>query len=297
MAGLARQPARAADLKMHKAGAIPIDTDVVMFLAESQGFFAKNGLDVNIQPFNTGDALVAAVLGGDIEFGSINTMSLALARQNGAPLKVIAPGAEYSSKSPTTQMMVLKSSPIATAKDLNGKTVGINVLKGIAHVSAIAWIDKHGGDSKSVKFLEMPFPLMPPALTSNRVDAAVIAEPALTASKADSRVLGNSYDGFAPNWMIDMYVASETWIKANPDDVHRIRAAISATAAWANTHHAESAPVLAKISKLDEAVIEKTTRAVFAESLDPKLIQPIIDVAVQYGILTKAFSASDLIAT
>ena len=59
-------------------------------------------------------------------------------------------------------------------------------------------MEKNGGDPASTKFVEMPFPETG-ALNAGRIDAAVLAEPELSASLANGsvRVLGNCYDGIA----------------------------------------------------------------------------------------------------
>src|SRR5258708_30714090 len=132
-----------ADLTPYRVGAIPIDTDLVVSIAQAQGFFGRNGIEAEIQFMRTGPDISAGIVSGDLIFGSSDTMSIASAHQKGAGLKIIAPGAAYSSRTPTTQMMVLKTGPINDVRDLNGKTVAINVLKGIAHIATMAWIDKH----------------------------------------------------------------------------------------------------------------------------------------------------------
>jgi len=37
------------------------------------------------------------------------------------------------------------------------------------------------------------------------------------------------------------------------------------------------------------------TRAVFATSLDPRMMQPVLDVAAKYKIIDKPLAASDLV--
>ena len=70
---------------------------------------------------------------------------------------LIGPGGLYTSKTPSTYLIVPKGSPYRTASDLNGKTVAVNTLRGLPQYGTQAWIDKNGGDSKRVKFVELPF--------------------------------------------------------------------------------------------------------------------------------------------
>jgi hypothetical protein len=55
---------------------------------------------------------------------------------------------------------------------------------------------------------------------------------------------------------------------------------------WANTHHAETAAVLAERYHTPPDVLAKMVRAAYPEQLTPALIQPVIDVAARYGVVT-----------
>jgi len=50
--------------------------------------------------------------------------------------------------------------------------VSINPLRGIGELMASAWIDKNGGDSTTVHFIELPFQQSEAALAQGRADAA-----------------------------------------------------------------------------------------------------------------------------
>jgi NitT/TauT family transport system substrate-binding protein len=281
-----------------RVGDIPIDSASVVFAARDQGFFAKAGVTVDVQEFSNGNTIAAALAGGSLDIGGINILTLATAHEKGLPLKIVASGSTYTAKNPTTAMLVPKSSTLRNARDLAGKAVAVNVLKGIAHISAQAWIDKNGGDSKAVRFIEMPFAVMPTALTANRVDAAVVAEPNLSqALREEARLLGNSYDGIADRWMIDGWVASDAWVAANPDAARRFAEAMRQAAIWANHNQDKTAAIVTAAMKLDPAVVHGMRRATFLERPNLAAVQPVIDTGARYGALAAAFPATDLFAS
>jgi NitT/TauT family transport system substrate-binding protein len=291
------QPAGAQEPAHFIGASTPIEGDALMFLAQSQGYFARNGLNIDVNPMNSGEATASAVIAGDIAIGSMNTVSLAIAHQNGIPLKMIAPGAQYDSKlSHGTQFMVRKDSSITSGAGLNGKTVAVNVLRGTAHLAGQAWIQKHGGDPKTVRWIESPFALMPAAIEAGRVDAAVISEPAATRAQATCKSLGAANDAIAPVWLISMYVSTASWIAAHPDATRRIRAALKQTAVWYDTNHEASIPAVAALTKQEPEMIAKSVRSIYGVNADPALIQPVIEVAALYGVLKATFPAGELIA-
>jgi NitT/TauT family transport system substrate-binding protein len=284
---------RAQDAAL-KVATIPIDTGAEAFYALDQGFFKKAGLDVSIERITNGPAIAAAVASGAVDVGFSNLVSLAIAFKKGVAITLIAPAGMYSSKAPTTTCVVALNSPIKTAKDLNGKIFATNGLKNIGEFGPRAWIDKNGGDSSTVKFVEMPFPDMAGALTQGRIDAAVMAEPTMTESKGQTRFLSNCYDGIGSNYMIGAYFATTAWAAAHADLVRKFQTAIRDTAQWANKNPAGSAVILARESKMNPDIAAKMYRAVYPERLEAGAIQPVIDVTAKYGALPATFPAAEM---
>jgi NitT/TauT family transport system substrate-binding protein len=272
----------------------PIDIGAEPFYAQDEGFFKNAGIDATIQIISNGGAITAAVVGGSVDIAQSNIVSLATAHEKGLDLVIIAPAGAYSSKSPTTALVVAKNSPIKTAKDLDGKTIAGNGLKNITQVGAFAWMSKNGGDPSTTKFTELPFSQMSTALTAGRVDAAVLPEPELSSALADGsvRVLGNCYDGIANNFLIGAWFTTTAWAKAHPDAVKRFQQAMIKTANWANKNQTASGAILTKYTKIPAA--PNMRRSVYGTKLDG--MQPLIDASAKYGVLGKTFAANDMIA-
>jgi len=183
---------------------LPIDQGAQCFYAQDLGMFKKAGLDAQVSVTNFGTQVAAAVAGGSIEIGQSNIMSLAAAFAQGLPFALIAGAGLYSSAKPTSMMIVAKNSPLKTAKDLNGKTVAVNGLKSITQISVQAWADQNGGNSQSIKFVEMPFVEMEGALMSGRIDMALLADPNATTLLAGghTRPFGKAFDAIGKEFLI-----------------------------------------------------------------------------------------------
>jgi NitT/TauT family transport system substrate-binding protein len=288
---------RAADPIVVNVGALPVDTSAVIFYAADQGFFKAAGLDVHVQIMASGPVIAQAVAANALDIGVANVATVASARLRGINLKFIAPAAIASDQTRTDLIMVAKDSPIQKAADLNGKTIGLNGLKDLQQICAMAWVDKHGGDSKTLKFIEVPFPQMGGALDQKRVDAALPVEPFVSADKTSDRSLGNVLDGVGSRYMIVGWLASDTWLAAHADAAARFASAIAKAAAWANSHEKESAAILVRNSKLDPAIAATMARAVYGERLDSSLLQPVVDAALKYGVIDKPVPVADLMWT
>lgn len=286
----------AQTVQRFRAAATPIEGDSLLYLAQSQGYLGRAGIELDIQSLASGDATAAAIVGGDIAIGSMNTLSLATAHQHGVDLKIIGAGAQYAHDRPVLELMVKADSRVTSGSGLNGKTIAVNVLRGSSQLSVEAWVDRHGGDSKSLHWSELPFAAMQAALEAGRIDAAAIQQPWATAAGATCRALGAPNDAIAPRFLISTYVALGSWVSANLDAARRIRSALSACAHWYDTDPAASTDAIAALTKQDPAVVARSTRSLFGESVTPALVQPLIDVGARYGILKSSFPAPDIIA-
>jgi NitT/TauT family transport system substrate-binding protein len=191
--------------------------------------------------------------------------------------------------------MVPKDSKVKSGADLTGKVIGINGLRDLQQVEMMGWIDKHGGNAKSVQFVEVPFPEMGAALQQHRVAADAPVEPFVSTDKAVGTVIGDALEGVAPRFMILGWIANDSYLSAHPDLVQKFVTAIREANAWANSHEKESAAILVKHSKVPPSIADSMARAEYGANLEPAMIQPVIDLALKYGVITKPLTANDLI--
>ena len=277
-----------------RVATLPVDAGAEVFYAKDMGFFAKAGLDVSIESIQNSNALAAAVLANAVDIGYVNFVSIAAAHQKNIPFVAIAPGALYSAKTHSTALLASAGSPIRIGKDLNGKVVATQGLGTINEYGARAWVDQNGGDSSSVKFVEVAFSEMPTAIAAGRVDAAVITEPYLTQAKRSLRVIGYPFDVIAPEVSLSAWTTTSAWAKEHPDLVSRFAAAIRETAVWANKNQAKSGEILAKYTRIDPATVAAMVRVHYAERLAASTVQAEIDISAKYGRFS-TFPAQDLI--
>jgi NitT/TauT family transport system substrate-binding protein len=302
-AALATTPlaARAQALQPLRIVLFPGETSATAYYAKELGYFARAGIDPQITEVSNGSAAAAAVAGGSMDVGFSNPLSVAQGHLRGLPFTALLAAALSRRNAPPSNglVVVAKSSPIKTAKDLNGKVFAVDVLGGLPHVSVRTWIDKNGGDSSSVHFVEMAFAQMQSALDSGRVDASemnMAFDPNLGKPNDALRLLGNSYDAVGQLFCSSCWFSTDDWVKNNPALAAKFVATMRDAAMWANAHHAESAVMLAPHIKETVAQIVVSTRVTYGTDISPGLIQPVIDAAARYGMLKAAFPAAEMVA-
>jgi NitT/TauT family transport system substrate-binding protein len=289
----ARASAQATLVPLH-IGSVLGESYSNAFYALDQGFFKQAGLDVRIDTFASGASIAAAVTGGALEIGASSTTSSANAHVRGLPIHVIAPGGVYTTDSPTTMLAVKLSSPIRTAKDMAGKTVGITTLRDLTQVSVMSWLDKSGADAKATQFVELAPSAMAPTVLSERVDAVFIGEPYMTQFKDQIRIIGSPYDAIAKRFLIIGWTASKDWLDRNTVTARRFVTALRETNAWASRNPKDTLPILGKYTKVPPEVLSAMHHVAWVPKLEPVLVQPVIDASAQYQTLPHAFPAAEM---
>lgn len=275
------------------------DNSVPILFAQSTGRFRAAGLDVQIQQVGNGAAIAAGIAGGAYDIGKASLTSILTAHLRGVPFTIVGAAGIYDAKAPYGVLLVPLDSPIHTAKDLEGATLSSGALNSIDEVAVRAWMDRNGGDSHLVHFVELPQVGTQAALEAHRVSGAVLNHPQLDAALAAGkvRVLAPVFTAIAPSFMSSGWFATTDWADKHRDELARFLRVLVETSRYANGHHAETVPVLAAFSGVQASVIEHMPRTIWGTSLDPGQVQPVIDLAAKYGMLAHAFPAREVIYT
>jgi NitT/TauT family transport system substrate-binding protein len=295
------RPAFAQALAAIEVAAIPSDISGSAYYAAANGYFKKAGMEATFGSFTSGPAITAAVVSGAADVGYSNVISLAIAHTKGLPVTILVPANLHVHEAPTAGLLAVKADgPIKSGKDLNGKIIAVIGLNNIADIAAREWIDKNGGDSKTVKSVELPFSTMKAAIEAGRVDGGVLdttADPLLGKPGDTLRLVASTFDAVSPRFAPSVWFTTNDWVLKNPARAKAFVAAMREAAAWANTHHRESAEILSKYAHNTAEQINSYTRATYGDKLPPELIQPNIDAAAKYGVIPAVFSARDLISS
>lgn len=278
----AARGARAADPPVRLA-APALDSTAEIFYAQQTGFFKDAGLDVETQAMPNGEAVTIALTGGAVDVGCSEAVSLILAYRRGLPIRIIAPAGVQTPASPIGKFFVQRGSSAQSGRDLNGKTVACVGLKGLAQFGTQAWLDKTGGDSTTVKFVQMSGAQIAVALQDGRIDGAFVPEPFVSAVAKVARPVANPMEAIAPTFMSAAHFALLPWVSAHVDQTRRFQRAIRETALWANRNRDRTAAILVSVARVDPAVVAASTRSYYGDRLDPAQLQPLINVAAKYG--------------
>jgi len=178
--------AQAQDIRTVKVGTTNLSSDIGLFLAQKRGYFTEEGIKVELVPFDSGAKMVAPLGAGDLDAAAgAASAGLYNAVNRGLKLKIVADKgtniAGYSYKALTVRKDLVDSGAFKSLADLKGKKVAI-IANGAADESVINQaLKKASLKDDDIEKVFLPFPQQLPAYSNKAIDAAISAEPSITA--------------------------------------------------------------------------------------------------------------------
>lgn len=295
-------PVHAKDLQVLKVSYLSIADVLQLFVGWEKGFFEEEGLKVEGQAVPSGAVSQTLVESGSADVGYTAVVPLAMAYSKGFNFAYIAPG-DFIDKTNYKGMAILvkKDSPYNSLKDLAGKKIATNALNNLNHLNMLTFADFYGVDTKGLKFVEVPMPMMAAALKEGAVDAAVPVDPFVTISLSEGTTRVIQY-GFFPQQIAPRCLAGGWFVKRanlekNKDKIARFIKAINKSTEWISKNPDQSLPIIAKYTKLDPDLLRKMSRPKFVTKIYKKDIQTQIDLCAKFGFIPKGFDAREIVAT
>lgn len=283
-----------------KVGVIPIVDVAPIYLGQEQGFFKNRNISLELVQETGGAAAVPGVVAGDFQFSFGNVTSVLLAASQNLPLRIVAEG-NSSTGDPATDfsaVVVKGDSPIQSAADLAGKTVSVNNLKNIGEVTIRKAVEDAGGDSSTIKFVELPFPDMPAAVAKGDVDAAWVVEPFVTvATSQGARKVVANFAEAVPDLTVASYFTTAQRIKEDPKLVDDFRAAIQQSLKYAQDNPDEVRRIITTYTKITPDVAAKMALPAFPQDVNVASLTTVAELMNKYGITDKTVDVKPLLAT
>lgn len=278
-----------------KLGMLPIVTQAPVFLGQERGFFKEEGLTLEIRMFQGGPEITAAAIGGDIDYGYANSVSPILAFAQGAPVRIIAPS-ELADHSIVDGVLARTDGSVNTLKDIVGKRVAVNALKGILELTVREGVQRAGGDPNKIIFVEAPFPQMGALLVQGRVDAVANVEPFITSmvTAGGSKIIANAFDPIQGGPMGIWFAATKR--VQDRELLERFRRAIAKSNIYASQNPTEVRRIIQTFTRITPEMAAKIALPAWSATLPPATVQEQIDMLVRHKFMAKHIKASEILA-
>jgi len=199
-------------------------------ISEVRGYFAEEGLDVELVPFDSGARQVAPMAAGQLEVGAgSHSAGLFNALASGIDIKIVAsnlanrPG---RSSSAIVARKDLVDSGFREGADLRGKTLAFTASGTTVHINVARYLEVNGVRSDEVNLVELSQPDMNLALANGAIDFASQAEPLVTLGVEQGFLTRlHAVTDFYPNREASVLMYSGQFIQQQPEAARRMMVA------------------------------------------------------------------------
>ena len=302
----------AAKLKLEKTSivvdAFPAIDSAGLYIAQMDGLFAAQGLNVTIVPVPTNgpppttqDLINGQVKGTyDITAGDYVTY-IDDEVHDMAKLRVIA---EASFLQPNVLTLLVKAnSSISAVGQLRGKTVSTNAQNDIGTLLIDSLLSEHGIASGEVTFNNnVAFPTVATALKTNAVSASFAPEPFVSADEeaAGSEELADLDQGSTQDFPIQGYAVTQAWAQKYPNTLKAFTTALSQGQEIADTNRAAVEKAVEKYLDIAPSVAAFISLPSFPLGVDAVRLQRVVSAMVRFGLLPEqdsSFKISSMIGS
>ena len=290
--------AQPPSLQKIKVGMIPITDCLSLFAAKELGYAQQEGLDLELTPMAGGAVIIPALAGGSLDMGFSAIITTLLAVDKGFDLVIVADGAYEPTTPPFTGFVVVrKDSGINSLRDLEGKKVGVNLLKNIADLSIMEMVRLSGGNYTTITWVEIPFPQMAAPLINRQIGAGVMVEPFYTMVKdnPELKVLFRNLHDLKPGMIVANYVATKGWLAKNAELAEKFARAINKASEYVNNNPGEARKIVAKYTRLSPELVGKIGMKRFGTSVDMDGLSWVRDLLARYGLIKRGLRLEPLV--
>lgn len=223
------------------------------YVAQAQGFFTKNGLNVTLQAEPTGSQAVRGLAAGAGVFAAGGTDGVAAADANGANMAAIW---DYG----RNDLSIIASNNVKSIADLKGHNIGVSDKAGPAYSLTTLALHSVGLPSNAANYVVLNGrPALVTALAAGRIQASAFhVDDGLTLIKKDPKVhvLAQMSDA-APQWWYGAVSVKRAYAQAHPKVVNEFLTAMVEADRWMYTHPSQTIALAVKDTTEDPSVVRQ----------------------------------------
>jgi len=203
-------------------GMEPSQVNTLIYIADEQGYFAANGLNVTIRDYPSGAAATEGLLLGESEIATATEFVLVGKALDRVPLRTFGSIDEFEQ----IYLVGRKDSGIMEVPDLKGKTIGIS-RKTAAEFYLGRFLELHGMNIREMNLEDVRPLQIVDALANGDVDAVVTWQPHVSTiqERMGDGVVAWPVQSGQPAFCIA--ICSGDWADGHPDEITRFIRALS----------------------------------------------------------------------
>jgi NitT/TauT family transport system substrate-binding protein len=288
---------------------VPTESEAGLYVAQYEGYFRQQGLNVTIRPVTGGEAAIPDLQSGSAQLVAGNYVSFIIAqirkRFDGHPadFRIVAAGSEIQPG--TEALYVRRNSPYQTVAALAGRhaSVGLNTPNDVGQLLFGSLYQSEGYSfSDNAKQVTPPkgFPALLQMLGKGQVDAAWLPQPFGTMAQQayGAEVLADFDAGATTNFPFTGYIGTAQWVTSHPKTVTAFVKALREGQQTADTQRAVAEQAMATYTGLPAIIAHTMAFDTYPLSMDVPQLQRVPDEMFQFGLtegLKKPYQISGMV--
>jgi NitT/TauT family transport system substrate-binding protein len=282
-----------------KVGTLKQSSLTDIWVAKQAGIFEKNGLDVELIEFRSGNEAIAAQRGGHVDIVLSIPGTAMTANERGFDLELVSQNETAHKQGPDSgALVVLKDSGMNSVSDFAGKKIATSNLHSQRPVATKVVLRKHGVDPSKMTFLEIPFASLPDALRSHQIDIAASLDPWTTQLRTSNyaKVVAWDYVESIPEQPIGAWFARREFVAKNGDAVARFAKSVRDAVEYMNADVERAKKNVAAYTGLNISFLADMPLNVWNYRIDPAKWQAVADMMHADGELQKPHKAAEYLS-
>jgi len=281
-------------------GIIPSIGMTPLYVAQDQGYFKEEGLNVKLVTLSGGGESMTGLLGGDVDFSFANYPMLVQAQQKGRGKVKVKIVADAVAAKPDLSAVVVKSdSPLRNPEDLEGRKIGVPDTGGMADLAVMSGMKAARADPSGVEWKKLSYQNMLPKLQGGDIDAAFLEEPYLSVAQAQLGVwtvlepMAGRLDGIG----LSGYAALEKTTQSYPNTVAAFQRAVLKAHRAATTPQGQNAlnKALTEHIHILPEISAVLHLPAYPLTADPTRLQRVPDLMREFGQIKEPFDIKSMI--
>jgi ABC-type nitrate/sulfonate/bicarbonate transport system substrate-binding protein len=213
-AGTPAPTAPPALVKLNHAYVGPTESMSIPWIAKEAGFFAREGLDVQVQLVTGSPRVIQSLVAGDFQVAQVGAVAVMQAELEGVPGAIVAGAGDYD----LFKIMANPQSGIRSVSDLRGHTVAVSQIGSTSHTFLKLVLSRQGMTLDDVQVLQAGGnPQAGQAMLSGAIDAATVDNQlAPTATRAGAVTVVDGSVLKIPSLRASL-AAMRPWLERNRD--------------------------------------------------------------------------------
>jgi NitT/TauT family transport system substrate-binding protein len=274
---------------------VPAAEEAGLYVAQYEGFFRQQGLNVTIRPITGGEEAISDLQSGAVQFVGGNYVSFILAQISkafdGKParFRIVAAGSEITPG--TEALYVRKDSPFQTVTALatHHAAIGLNTPDNIGQVLFGALYQDQGYSFLTNAKQVMPpggFPQLERMLGKGALDAAWLPEPFGTMAEQQygAEEIADLDSGATRDFPFTGYIGDAPWVQAHPETAAAFVRALTAGQQVADTQRSVAEKAMEEYTGLPALVADTMAFDSYPLAISVPELQRVPDEMFEFGL-------------